>query len=178
MINKKNIFAVVVNVFTIVFFVTIAHAETVTTDAAVEIINAPQITEVQSLDFGKVLRPTAGTNDIRVTSAGVRSVQGGGDANLAGGTIQAARYTIDAVVGRTFDLEATLNTGSDTLSMSTFTGRYDSSAEIGADPADNASFTVTNASADLYIGADLDNLTSATAVAVHTLTFNVDINYQ
>ena len=176
MIKKSFIYLIF---FSILFFTkTIVFAETVTTDAAVEIINAPQITEVQSLDYGKILRPTAGTNDIRVTSAGVRSVTGAGDTNLAGGTVQAARYTIDAVVGRTFDLEATLNTGSDTLSMSRFQGRYDSGAEIGVDPADNASFTVANASSDLYIGADLDNLTSATAVAVHTLTFNVDINYQ
>jgi hypothetical protein len=74
-----------------------ATAVQLTTDAVVTVVNAPIVTETADLQFGQVLRPTTGTNDIRVSAAGVRTLLGAGDAVLLGGTVHAASYTIDAV---------------------------------------------------------------------------------
>lgn len=150
----------------------------VTTDAVIEVIDAPQITQLTDLQFGTVLRPTTGTNTIRVLPNGNRSIFGGGDGALAGGTVNAATYTIDAVVGQTIDVEAALQSaGGSGLGLSNFEGTYNGSANTDIDVGDGGSFPSV-ASSTLSVGGDITGLNNAITAATHTLTFTVDVNYQ
>lgn len=155
-----------------------AAAVQLNTDAVVEVVNAPIVTETADLQFGQVLRPTSGTNDIRVSTAGVRTLIGAGNAVLLGGTVHAASYTIDAVSGLNIAVEAAFfSDGGSGMTLNNFTGSYAGNPAVGIDPADAASFVAVT-SATLTVGGDLIGLATTTTPATHTLTFTLDVNYE
>lgn len=155
----------------------IANAVVENTDAVVTVIVPVAITENLDLQFGKVGRPTSGTNDVTISTADTRTLTGAGDASLvSGGTERAAEFTITATAGETLTIEASETSSVTGLSVDDFVGKYDGGSDIGIDPADSATVTAV-ASATLEVGATLaiDNTASA---GVNTLAFDLTVNYQ
>jgi len=156
----------------------VARAAQTITDAKVSVVNAPIVTQTADLEFGQVLRPTIGTNNIEVTPSGVRTLLGTGNSILLGGTVRAASYTIDAVPGTTISVAAAFfDGGGSGMTLGNFQGSYAGGPSTGINPGDAATFPA-NASATLTVGGDLIGLTTTTQPQDFTLTFTLDVNYQ
>ena len=82
-----------------------------TTDASVTLVSPIAVTETASLRFGQVLKGATGTNTVTIdASSGGRSLGGGGDAVLAGGTSGRATYDVTGEDDSTFSIALTSST--------------------------------------------------------------------
>lgn len=166
-------------VLTIVVILTHQHysnAAIESTDAVVEIIVPVTITENLNMQFGKVTKPTSGTNVVTISTGDTRSLTGGGDATLvSGGTERAAQYTVNATASETLSIEVEETSSITGLSLDNFKGKYNGGADQDVDSGDGATVTAV-ASATLIVGGDLtiDNTASS---GVNTLSFNLTVNY-
>lgn len=154
-----------------------AFAVTENTDAVIVVIVPVAGTENLDLQFGKVSRPTSGTNTVKVTTADVRTISGAGDGALVTSpVVRAAEYTITGTAGQTLTFEASETSSVTGLSLDNFRGRYDGGSEIDIDVGDGASVTSV-ASATFEVGADLTIQNTASSGS-NTLAFDLEFNFQ
>ncbi len=144
----------------------IAASASATTNATV--VAAIAIANTLTLEFGN-LAPGAALSVIRVSTAGVRTLQSG-DATLVGsGTVRAASFDVTGDAGVSYDItlpaSITLTSGGNTMTVDTFA---DSLAGTGTLPGGAETFTV---GADLHVGI-------AQAAGAYTGSFNATVNYQ
>ncbi|MFQ5775253.1 MAG: DUF4402 domain-containing protein [Kiloniellaceae bacterium] len=144
----------------------IAAQATATTNAT--IVTPIAISNVNSLEFGKVAAGTA-SSVVRISSAGARSLVSGDATLVSGGTIQAASFSVtgEASTGYAITLPSsiTISAGANNMTVNTFTDSKGGTSTL--DGTGNDTFTV---GADLTVGA-------SQAAGAYTGTFNVTVNY-
>lgn len=114
----------------------------VSTTGSTTILAPISIAKNTDLQFGSVVRPSAGTNDVVIdATTGARTLSGAGDAALTASTAGRATYTVTGQADATFSIStpATFDmaNGGDTLTVT-----LASSAATGTLTAGTASFGV------------------------------------
>ena len=156
-------------------FATSAFAQTsanTTASANANIIPAISIARVADLNFGDILQPAGAGGTLSLTAA-APTVPSAVGVTTAGGTVNAAEFTVMGAGTRSFSvtLPASINITSGTNSMvvNNFTSSC-APCTFGGAPA-------TMASLPLYVGATL-NVGNTQALGAYTGNFSVTVAYQ
>jgi hypothetical protein len=158
-----------------------ASATSETTDASIQIVDNISITEISSLEFGRVLNGTTGINQIYVWHNDVRGKGGVGDAVLIKGTTPtAAEYDITSSAGTFIDIEvdsATLVDPHDTIKLNNyFYCVINDGGQKACDTGDGASYTSTGLD-NVKVGGRV-TISNPSVAGVHVGTFDFVANYQ
>jgi hypothetical protein len=154
-----------------------AAARQLTTQAIVEVVDAPRLTEVTPMQFGRILRPTDGSHSVRLSPAGDRIIEGGGDGRLLDGPVAPGQVAIEAEPGLTILIEVRAgDIGGPGLALSEFEGRYGDGAVVRLDSGP-VPFPAVSAGV-LTLGAELTGLDASVKPGTHVLPFTVDVSYQ
>lgn len=155
-----------------------AQATQVGTRAVVEIVDAPRVTELAPMQFGRILKPTTGRHSVRLSPFGDRTLQGEGDGELLAGLASPAQLTIEASPGQTILVQVHLSDAGDSgLGLRDFEGSYNGSGATRMDRGAPAAFAAT-AEGILSLGAELTGLASSVSPPTHVLTLTLDVDYQ
>ena len=133
--------------------------------ASAKIITPIAIAKTADLNFGDVVTG-ATTGIVTVTTAGARSSSGG--ATLGNNTgVAASAFAVTGQASETYAITlpataVTLSSGSNTMTVDTFTSSLGTTSSIGAGPL--------NVGGNLNVGANQ-------ATGAYTGTFNVSVNY-
>lgn len=154
-----------------------AAATQVSTSAVVEIVEAPRVTELAPMQFGRILKPTAGSHSVRLSPSGDRLLQGEGDGELLEGPVSPAQLSIQAAPGQTILVRVELaDAGDSGLGLQRFEGSYNGGGIARLDGG--AAVFPAVAEGILTVGAELTGLASSVSARTHFLTFTVDVDYQ
>lgn len=100
-----------------------AQSASTTGTGSITVIRPLTLTKNADLKFGSVVRPSTGSGNVVVSSAGARSVTGSVVALSSGDSPQAAQFTVDGEGGQsvsvTIPATFTMANGSDTLTVTT-----------------------------------------------------------
>jgi hypothetical protein len=130
-------------------------------------------TDAQALDFGVIARGTIDATVIVAASAAPSVNVATGDAvivSVASVPQTAAKFTVGGESGKSYAISipntASINSGSNSLSITNFTCSKGATPTISSTTADNV----------FYVGGTL-SVPSAAVAASYTGTFNVTVNY-
>ena len=145
-----------------------------TTSGSATIIQPITLTKSTDLAFGKIVRPSSGTNTVSVDEAtGARATVGGGNATLLASTVSRAAYAVAGEGGQTFSISmpASFNMtragGAETLTVTLAATAASGTLSGSLGSAGSASFGV---------GGSVP-LSSSTATGAYTGTFDVTVAY-
>ncbi len=170
----KKLLAVVV-LATGLFGATSAFAQASASTSAsgsVTLIRPITITKTADLEFGRVVKPTAGTGTVSMTNASDATSAGSGAVTLAGITTSRAKFTIDGegaqLVNLTVPASFSIGNGTDSITVTT-------TNNLGA------STTLSGAlggagTASLNVGGSF-NVPFAISTGLYTGTLNVTAAY-
>ncbi|QQG36911.1 MAG: DUF4402 domain-containing protein [Micavibrio aeruginosavorus] len=159
-----------------------ARAVSDTGDIEATIVQPITFTAVDTLDFGNIAAPTAGTNTVVIApNTGARTLAGGGDGLLiAGGGEQDGTFNLDGEDTLTVDIDVpadgtvTVTSGANTMNVDVFTWAYDGG---GATTGDGSVALAVGGPDVLSVGATL-SVGTAQAAGTYTGTYTVDVTYQ
>lgn len=144
-----------------------AYAASASGSASATIATPVSISETTALSFGTILADDTASSTIVVSSAGARSV-GSGSAQLLGGTVSNAAFSVSGESGATYTISYTAGslTGPGTaMAVDTFT---DDTSSTG---------TLTGGSDTFNVGATLTVGANQTAGS-YSGSYTVTVNYQ
>jgi hypothetical protein len=150
-----------------------AHAQasaTVSTTGSAKIIQAITIAKDSDLQFGTVLRPTAGTNTVTIDATTGGRTSSLGASGLATSTSGRAAYTVGGEGGQSFSITVgtlTLTHGTDTLPVTLTPTATTGTLSGTAGTSGNATFGV---------GGSF-SVANTTTTGDYTGTFNVTVAY-
>ena len=173
--GSKSILVLGIVVFTA--FASGAFAQTsanTTASANANIIPAISIARVTDLNFGDILQPAGAGGTLALTAA-APTVPNPLGVTTAGGTVNAAEFTVMGAGTRSFSvtlpvsINITANGGANSMVVDNFTS--------SCGPCTFGGATATMESLPLYVGATL-NVGNTQALGAYTGTFAVTVAYQ
>ena len=139
---------------------------------SVTLVRPITITKNADLEFGRVVKPTAGTGTVSMSNAADTTTAGSGAVALAGITTSRAKFTIDGegaqVVNITVPATFAITNGTDNITVTTTQNLGTSTTLSGALGAAG--------SASLNVGGSF-NVPSAISTGLFTGTLNVSVAY-
>ena len=169
------------SIATTIGYSTSSFAVTENTQADINILSNISISCAQTLNAGDIVRPSvaATTNAVAITTAGVVSISGTGDAFDPGsGTKQAASCTVTAIAGETIDVSATPGAAVNGMTLQNMVSNYDSTAGAQAAIETTADSYTALASATLLIGGEIAGISPTTTLGGSTLLYDLEVAYQ
>ncbi len=150
-------------------YTTAASAVSINADADARVIAALIVNQTNGINFGDVVAGAAAST-IQLTTAGLPTVTAG-DAQLAGGTVQAGAYTLTGEVSKTYSislpgLPVNITSGGNTMTVTAF--NHDAGGAPALDGTGAGAFNV---------GATL-NLSAGQAAGTYTGIWPLTVNYQ
>jgi hypothetical protein len=142
--------------------------------AEVTIYRAASITENSTLQFGKIIRPTAGSGTVAISTAGARSAGGTNPPGLLTSTVGNADFTVTGEGGTsvTIAVDGSFNMNGPNSSTLTVTT---TSTGTGAQSLGGSLGSQGN-NLDVKVGGTI-TVTSTQQTGLYTGTFNVTATY-
>lgn len=170
--NIRNLLLSGASAFAVTTIATSALAQaTATTSATASITIFQPITIVKNSDlqFGRVIRPSAGSTTYTVSAADGTTVLGGGDGIFSGSVVPTrAVFTVGGEGGQLFNItsDATVVNGGITINLVKSSASLTLGGTLG-----------TAGTATFGVGGNV-TLTSASTTGVKSGSFNVTVTYQ
>ena len=151
-----------------------AQSSTQSTSGSATIIQPITLTKATDLAFGKIMRPSSGSNVVQINeTTGTRTASGGGNAALIASTVSRASYSVAGEGGQTYSInvpatfDMTRSGTSDTVTV-TLTATATSGTLSG---------TIGSAGASSFGVGGSFPVASTTATGAYTGSFDVTVAY-
>ena len=139
---------------------------------SVTLIRPLTITKTADLEFGRIVKPSAGTGTVSMTSAADGVTAGSGSVALTGITTSRAKFTIDGEGGQLVNVTVpgsfTITNGTDNISVTT-------ASSLGASVTLSSSLGSAGTS-PLNVGGSF-SVPTAISTGLYTGTLNVSVAY-
>lgn len=154
-------------------------ADNATADATATILTALDVTKVNDLRFGAIVKPTTGISSVSVSTGGTRSVVSG-DASLQNSTFGAASFSVTGTTGLAYNVELLGTTGSVSgIVLDTVTAACTGGTLGGSDLARTLTGCTSYETEDLKVGGTISiSSESEAAGAVNVGSVKATVAYQ